>query len=296
MCAKTCLESQPSTVVCTYVEFSTHSTMEKYTHYFQLGHSASSARHYHIQQLKIENEERKVQQILADRSINPSESDVHRAFRAWREKNYGKDNGKEMFDKLEELVDSYKSKHCVNGGQGILQRYISANCNDNAAEQPLVLAIVTPLMARTHAHIPQVKDIAFVDSTASLDRFSSPMFIVSTASSAGGIPLGVVITSSESTHTLRQAFHQLQQIMPARSYYGNGCKKGPEIILTDDSTSERQALQMTWPETTFYYACSIIYRVGRRGCGRKRMALIIRTKFLLWELYAKWFIHTLKRN
>ena len=166
-------------------------TMEKYNHYFQLGHSASSARHYHIQQLQIENEECKVQQILADRSINPSESDVHRAFRAWREKNYGKDNGQEMFDKLEELVDR---KHCVNGGKAFLQRYISANCNDNAAEQPLVLAIVTPLMARTHAHIPQAKDIAFVDSTASLDRFSSPMFIMSTASSAGGIPLGVVIT------------------------------------------------------------------------------------------------------
>ena len=65
------------------------------------------------------------------------------------------------------------------------------------------------------------------------------------------LKLPTPVTSSESTHTLRQAFHQLQQIMPARSFYGNGCKKGPEIILTDDSTSERQALQMTWPETTF---------------------------------------------
>ena len=113
-----------------------------------------------------------------------------------------------------------------------------------------MLAIVTPLMARTHMYIPQSKDIAFVDSTASLDRFSSPTFIVSTASSAGGIPLGVVITSSESTLVLEQAFQQLQHIMPEWAFHGNGRVKGPAIILTDDSKSERQSLHTIWPEAT----------------------------------------------
>ena len=131
-----------------------------------------------------------------------------------------------------------------------MQRYNRGNSNSGttAAEQPLVLAIVTPLMARTHIHIPQAKEIVFVDSTASLDRFSSPTFIMSTASSAGGIPLGVVITSSEGTQILKAAFSYLKAIMPEGCFYGNGCKKGPAIILTDDSTSERQALQTTWPE------------------------------------------------
>ena len=73
-------------------------TTEKFNHYFELGHSASSARHYHVQKLQIENEADKIQQVLADRSINPSDGDVNRAFRAWREKSYGKDYGKEMFD------------------------------------------------------------------------------------------------------------------------------------------------------------------------------------------------------
>ena len=89
-------------------------TLQRYNHYFHLGHGASSARHYHVQKLQIENDEDKIQQLLADRSINPNESDVHRVFRAWRERNYGKDNGKEMFDKLQELVDNYNSENSIN--------------------------------------------------------------------------------------------------------------------------------------------------------------------------------------
>lgn len=50
--------------------------------------------------------------------------------------------------------------------------------------------------------------------------------------------------------TLKQAFCQLQQIMPKCAFYGNGCMKGPTLILTDDSKSERESLKMTWPETT----------------------------------------------
>ena len=66
-------------------------TTERFNHYFQLGHSASSARHYHIQNPQIENTTDNLQEVLADRSINPNDGDVQRAFRAWREKNYGKD-------------------------------------------------------------------------------------------------------------------------------------------------------------------------------------------------------------
>lgn len=95
-----------------------------------------------------------------------------------------------MFDKLEEVVEKYNSENGDKGGKAFLQQYICGS-SDSSTEKPLVLAIVTPLMARTHMHIPQAKDITFVDSTASLDRFSSPTFIMSTASSAGGIPLGV---------------------------------------------------------------------------------------------------------
>ena len=54
------------------------------------------------------------------------------------------------------------------------------------------LAICTPLMARAHEHVKQAGEIMFVDSSSSLDDFNNPMFIQSTSSAAGGLPLGVV--------------------------------------------------------------------------------------------------------
>ena len=92
-------------------------TKEKFNHYFELGHSASSARHYHIQKLQIENTADTLQQVLADRSINPNDGDVQQQFRTWREKNYGKDSGKEMFDKLEELIEKYNNENKDKGGK-----------------------------------------------------------------------------------------------------------------------------------------------------------------------------------
>ena len=59
------------------------------------------------------------------------------------------------------------------------------------SDQPLVLAICTPLMAWVHEHVMQAGEIMFVDSSSSLDDFNNPMFIPSTSSAVGGLPLGV---------------------------------------------------------------------------------------------------------
>ena len=65
------------------------------------------------------------------------------------------------------------------------------------SDQPLVLAICTLLMARVHEHVKQAGKIMFVYFSSSLDDFNNPMFILSTSSPAGGLPLGFVITSGE---------------------------------------------------------------------------------------------------
>ena len=70
-------------------------------------------------------------------------------------------------------------------------------CKDsdkNGDEQPLILAICTPLMAQVHKHIQQAKELVFIDSS-SFEDFNNPMFILSRSSAAGGLPLGIVITS-----------------------------------------------------------------------------------------------------
>lgn len=111
------------------------------------------------------------------------------------------------------------------------------------------------------------------DSTASLDSYNSPTFVYSTCSSAGGIPLGVIITSGESEATITEAVSLLKStVLPPGAFYGRE-NVGPEMCITDDSAAERAALRTVWP-TTILLLCIFHYlqRCGL-GCGTQRTEL-----------------------
>ncbi len=165
---------------------------------FQQGHSPSSAKHLHDLNLITEHENGlpELERVRADRAVNPNLQDVYYLFRKWREQNNGKPNGKEMFDRLEEMVKKYNDDHYSDGGRAFLQRYMSKDQNDTTWEstcsvidQPMILAVCTPLMARAHQMIRQSAELIYCDSTGSLDRYNSPTFVLSTSCSAGGVPL-----------------------------------------------------------------------------------------------------------
>ena len=149
-------------------------------------------------------EGKNVEILHADRSVNPLAQDIYYLFRTWREERYGKERGEQMFAKLETLVGQYNEKHSSEGGYAYLQRYNISNASVKCL-QPLVLAVCTPLMARVHKLIRQACELTYCDSTASLDRYNCPTFILSTSCSADGFPLGVVITSGENEPTITEA-------------------------------------------------------------------------------------------
>ena len=156
-----------------------------------------------------------------------------------------------MFKRLEGVVEEYNNNNADQGGCAYIQRYHNkANGstwdNPNNGVQPLVLAVCTPLMARAHRLVRQAGELVYCDATASLDKYNSPTFIISTSSSAGGIPLGVVITSGESELILEEAFSFLKKVLPQN---GRG-EKGPQLFITDDSSAERSAIRATWPDST----------------------------------------------
>ena len=96
-------------------------TKKELTDLFEMGHNASSARHAHEQRLLYEAEVDK-QAVLADRAQNPNPQDVYRLYGKWRLASYGKDNGKSMFEKLQQAVDTYNNQKEI-GGQAVLQWY-----------------------------------------------------------------------------------------------------------------------------------------------------------------------------
>ena len=110
-------------------------------------------------------------------------------------------------------INSYNEANAEIGGNAKLQRFekdttdSESDMNDeleppkrkktktNTKGKPMILAVSTPLM---HENIQQAGERNFCDATSSLDRFN---IILSTCHPAGGLPLGVIITSEE---TIRQ--------------------------------------------------------------------------------------------
>ena len=160
--------------------------------------------------------EAEMQLALADRSQNPLVQDVFRLYRKWRESTYGKDDGRELFESLEDRGKDFNDKfHLQNGGAN-LQWYEAGqksyseyddNSDDDVPKKksklsadkntPFILCVCTPLVARVHEKVVQCEELVFCDSTASLDRFNTSVFILSTAHCASGLPLGVILTSDE---------------------------------------------------------------------------------------------------
>ena len=131
-----------------------------------------------------------------------------------------------MFEQLEKIVRIYNDEHEEAGGRAIIQRYEKQSENatwvGKKSDQPLVLLICTPLMARAHKLVRQAGELVYYDSTLSLDCYNCPAFIMSTCTSAGGVPLGVVITSGESEEVITKAMTFLKNFYPQMHFMEKG--------------------------------------------------------------------------
>ena len=115
-------------------------------------------------------------------------------------------------------------------------------------------------MCRVHQYVQQAQEMVFCDSTPSLDRFNTSLFVISTANAIGGLPLGVIITSDEEQETISQGLGLLKEVVPIDCFYGNGSSNGPSIIMTDDSCAERNVLVKLGQIQIFFCAPSISFK------------------------------------
>lgn len=165
--------------------------------------------------------------------------------------NIGVRTGKQLFTTLEKCIYAYNDANSESGGKAVVQRYFKSK-GDNGEitqEEPLVLAICTPLMARVHEYIVQSKELVFIDASSSFEDFNNPLFVISTSSAAGGLPLGVVVTSAESANVIHKGMTKLQELFPTSAFYGAG---SPANIVIDDSSAERERLHRTWPNSYIF--------------------------------------------
>lgn len=281
-------------------------TKEKYAKLFSAGHSVASAHHYYENTL-MDGFSDELQVKLADRAINPAVQDVSRLYQKWRSTAYGPmDNGPDSFTTLQAEVDEYNDRFNSEGGKAPLQKYerwseeISDDDSDDFISHPkikrrkmengnpLILVACTPLMARAHEMIQQSGEMIFCDSTSCLEKYNCSLFILSTSSPAGGVPLAVAITSDEKQDTIKRAMEMVKQVLPKKAFYGR--EEGPKVIMTDDSSTERNALAKVWPEATlllcifhFLQSCwTWLHNGNNRSKNHHRTELIAEVKQMVY--------------
>lgn len=127
-------------------------------------------------------------------------------------------------------------------------------------EEPLVIVILTPIMIRAHER-EFTSEMVFIDSSGSCDQMNSCVTFVFAAHKTGSIPLACIIHTEQSEANYTMIFSLLQKNL---GHEGFGKKGFPAIIMTDDSSAERNALRTVFPNSilllcTFHF-CQAFWR------------------------------------
>ena len=184
-------------------------TRDKFCTYFEEGMSASEAFRYHETQLM---KDPVTLMLLADRKMSPSLPDVNNLYGKWLIEKKGPSIGSAIFNQLEKIVEDYNRKNANIGGKCFLQR-VQGN---DADQKHLILSICDPLMSRVHT-TKQAGEMAFMDSSGSLDRYNNPVYFMCTHHPYGALPLAVWVTSSQSQSCLESCLEQLKDLVFAKT-------------------------------------------------------------------------------
>ncbi|KAI8485675.1 hypothetical protein Bbelb_365090 [Branchiostoma belcheri] len=208
---------------------------------YEAGHTPSTARQQFLKDIRRECEDDiTYHQRKADRAITPRRRDFSHLYTQFGKENYG-GKDRQMFAKL---VDRLKSYEEANPEASTSYQLYEGD------SQPLIIALVTPLMKRVHQEVQQSGELVFIDATSNTEEHNLKVFMLCTHHVAGALPLGMLITSDEKESTLCQGFQTLKSILPSHAFYGHGPDVGPDVILTDNCDEERNALTQTWPGAT----------------------------------------------
>lgn len=92
-------------------------------------------------------------------------------------------------------------------------------------------------------------ELVFLDSSSSMEEFNLRVFVLVTHTPIGALPLGLFVTSDETTDTLVQALELFSELLPENAFYGRGRVEGPLVIMTDNCSELRDALGNIWPNS-----------------------------------------------
>ncbi|XP_066440463.1 uncharacterized protein [Eleutherodactylus coqui] len=201
--------------------------------FFKAGNGPSHALELHKRDLQEQYNE-DYYQVACDAAHCPSLRWVEHFYDQLFKAEYGDFTKEKILESIVSRVEALKS-------EGI--KITCSTLSDN-----FCISTCTPIMERVHT-LESSGSICFMDSSGNADRYNCRIFLIMTDSSVGGLPLGVLLMSSESEKVLFQALQDYKLLLTESAFGGRG-QLGPVVFLTDDSKAEQNAIKKVFPSAS----------------------------------------------
>ena len=106
------------------------------------------------------------------------------------------------------------------GGRGLQRPHMFFTDDTTSERQAIHTAFL--LVRTVHSMLPHSAEMCFIDSTGNLDRHGCRVFVLLTHCVAGGVPLGIIVTTSESEEIICEGLELLKSILPDDAFRGCG--------------------------------------------------------------------------
>ncbi|CAK1588284.1 unnamed protein product [Parnassius mnemosyne] len=127
-------------------------------------------------------------------------------------------------------------------------------------QNPRIIIIITPIMKRVFLSTTY-ENMMFVDTTLSCDQTSSAITLVFTSHKIGGLLLACAIHTEQNESNYTLVFATIKEAIEKNE---TSKKFEPDIVITDDSTAERNDLRTIFPNARLilyaFHVCQAIWR------------------------------------
>lgn len=119
--------------------------------------------------------------LLADRRVNPSLDSVVSLRARWMVQNHGSFDNMSVLEAMKRLK-SKMPQHLIDVSE---------------TSGGYVAVLVTDFMYRIHKEMKSASEVVFVDTTSHVDKTNCSLTILVCSSAAGGLPLGVILSTTQ---------------------------------------------------------------------------------------------------
>jgi len=180
-------------------------------------------------------------------------------------------HGKEMITSLKDAVEQYNVECSETGA--LMNNFEDGN---------FITAIASPLMKRISSGLDESGEILFIEASGNVDRYGCKIFLIYTNRCAGGLPVSIIILTSESTSIISRGLKFWTDIF-SQSSSGGRSKRGSKVFMSDDSKSERNALNENFPEATLLLCIFHVLQATWRYLWDSNPGIILQHRQILYN-------------